>query len=119
MSELTKMMDKLLAQDFPSLKIPKDLKNGDNIVAEKAGVKIVARGIDGRVVDWVAYDANGKQVATVVTRKPPTNHGRHPGFKEADGGEQRVLYQVCVCLEGPGEVCWWVECIDGKCASLT
>ena len=106
-------INEILAERHPQLYVPKVLKDGKNVIY-KGGAKLVAFGFEGRVVDWIGYDAEGNQVPTVVIREPYAEEK----FEDKDK-PTGTRYQVCVCLTGPEETCWWMECICGRCASLT
>ncbi|MGC2698515.1 MAG: hypothetical protein WA738_22225 [Candidatus Angelobacter sp.] len=107
-------VNKVLGQHYPKLRLKK-LKNGDNIVrTEEDGTKLVATVVKGVIVNWGGYDADGNEIPTVVTTKPQK--------KKSSTGKKPISnpkwYLVCMCLNS-GAVCWWVQCFNGRCASMT
>ncbi len=89
-------VDEVLARSHPAMRFGK-LKDGENvIVEEKDGKKLAAYVVNGRVVDWIGYDAKGNQVPTVVTRVP-----KKPG--KVALAEEPKRYLVCVLIVGDFE----------------
>ncbi|MDH6516196.1 hypothetical protein M2163_006822 [Streptomyces sp. SAI-135] len=76
-------------------------EDGEHVVFEDDGRKLVVEVVQGRAVDWKAYDVDGSEVATVVVRQPS---GGPPGVVAAMPGARWAI--VCACFAS-GDFCWW------------
>ncbi|MEJ7740443.1 MAG: hypothetical protein WKF97_23745 [Chitinophagaceae bacterium] len=74
-------------------------KNGEHVVHEDNGRKLIANVSNGVIVDWTAFDKDGSEVATVVVRQPAQN----PRILVPRGARWAI---VCACFAS-GDICWW------------
>jgi hypothetical protein len=65
------------------------------------GRKLVAHVSNGAIVEWAAFDEDGREVTTVVVRQPDQNP---PAEIAARAGTRWAI--VCACYES-GDFCWW------------